>query len=162
MIKKMMRLKQKQDAVPESEKVERFTPKTQPLYTGEGMEQYYFDMKNNKEHYELLTSDMTPEQFSVYEDREKLRADALHHTRKIMQEFIARKNEEEKKMLAQKDAENNRKPDVDKLGEYQSAKFHHEKEDLFDDDDELVMMQILMDSCARHEFKTASNKHVSK
>ena len=80
------------------------------------MEQYYFDMKNNKEHYELLTSDMTHEQFSVYEDREKLRADALHHTRKIMQEFIARKNEEEKKMLAQKEAETNRKPDVDKLG----------------------------------------------
>ena len=30
MIKKMMRLKQKQDTMPESEKVERFTPKIQP------------------------------------------------------------------------------------------------------------------------------------
>ena len=84
MIKKMMRLKQKQDAMPEHEKVERFTPRIQPLFTNEGKEQYYFDMKNNREHYELLTSDMTPEQFAVYEDRERLRADALFHSRKIM------------------------------------------------------------------------------
>jgi len=51
------------------------------MYASEGKEQYYFDMKNNREHYELLTSDVTPEQFAIYEDREKLRADALHHTR---------------------------------------------------------------------------------
>ena len=48
------------------------------MYASEGKEQYYFDMKNNREHYELLTSDVTPEQFAIYEDREKLRADALH------------------------------------------------------------------------------------
>ena len=61
MIKRMMRLKQKQDAMPEHEKVERFTPKIKPQYVGDGKEQYYFDMKNNREHNELLTGEMTPE-----------------------------------------------------------------------------------------------------
>ena len=118
MIKRMMRLKQKQDATPEHEKVERFTPKIKPAYVGDGKEQYYFDMKNNREHYELLTSDMPPERFAVYEDREKLRADALHHTRQFMQELVARKIEEDKKLKAERRAAANKNIDVDNLPEY--------------------------------------------
>ena len=41
-------------------------------------------MKNNEEHYQLLTNDMTDEQFAVYEEREKVRADERHHSRQIM------------------------------------------------------------------------------
>ena len=119
-------------------------------------------MKNNREHYELLTSDMTPERFEVYEDREKLRADALHHTRQFMQELIARKIEEDRKLKAEREAAASKKIDVDNLGEYQSIIFQHEKEDLFEDDDELVMMQILMDTCARTEHKSAAKSHISK
>ena len=42
-----MRLKAKQDAVPESEKVEQFIPTVHPEFTHEGKDKYYFDMKNN-------------------------------------------------------------------------------------------------------------------
>ena len=63
MIKRMMRLKAKQDAVPESEKVVQFIPQVHPEFVHEGKDKYYFDMKNNEEHYQLLTNDMTDEQF---------------------------------------------------------------------------------------------------
>ena len=95
MIKKMMRLKQKQDAMPESEKNTVFVPKTQPIFKDEERAQYYFDMKNNKEHYQLMTNDLTDEDFKVFEEREKMRADALHHSRKMMRRLIERRKLEE-------------------------------------------------------------------
>lgn len=148
--------------MPESEKVERFTPKIQPMFTSNGKDRYYFDMKNNREHYELLTSDVTPEQFAVYEDREKLRVDALHHSRQMMQELIARRNEEERKREEEKIAQMKKKIDVDSLGQYQSSAFAHQKENVFDDDDEMILMEILMDESARMVSKDASKQHMSK
>ena len=50
-IKKMMRLKEKQDQMPESEKKLTFTPTVQPEFTENGKDIYYFDIQNNKEHY---------------------------------------------------------------------------------------------------------------
>ena len=50
-IKKMMRLKEKQDQMPEEEKKLTFTPTVQPEFTENGKDIYYFDIKNNKEHY---------------------------------------------------------------------------------------------------------------
>ena len=38
----------------------------------------------------MLTNDMTDEQFLKFEEREKLRADALHHTRKEMKKLAAK------------------------------------------------------------------------
>ena len=71
------------------------------MYTNDGKDQYYFDMKNNPEHYQLLTSDLTAEEYAVFEDREKLRADALFYSRKVMQELVAKKfDKDEQKRIA--------------------------------------------------------------
>ena len=48
------------------------------------------------------------------------------------------------------------------MGEYKSTAFYHEKEDLFRDDDELVLMQILMDTSDRNETRKALQSHISK
>jgi len=62
MIKKMMRLKHKQDNAPAKEKAKYFTPQTRAEFADNPRYgQYYFDMKNNAEHYQLLTNDMTEE-----------------------------------------------------------------------------------------------------
>ena len=140
MIKKMMRLKQKQDAMPESEKNTVFVPKTQPIFKDEERAQYYFDMKNNKEHYQLMTNDLTDEDFKVFEEREKMRADALHHSRKMMRRLIERRKLEEIRLEQEKEAARNKSIDVEKLGDYQSTMFLHEQADIFQDDDELVLM----------------------
>lgn len=51
-------------------------------------------MQNNPEHYQLMTNDMTKEQFSVFEDREFTRIDAMHETRKGMTKLIDKNIEE--------------------------------------------------------------------
>ena len=89
MIKKMMRLKKKQDTRPAKDKAKYFTPQTEAIFADNPRYgQYYFDMKNNPEHYQLMTNDMTEEQYAVFEKREIDRADALHHTRMLMEKLI--------------------------------------------------------------------------
>lgn len=60
-IKKMMRVKARQEAVPASERAKYFVPKLQPEFTTDGKDAYYFDLKNNKEHYAMMTNDMNEE-----------------------------------------------------------------------------------------------------
>ena len=103
MIKKMMRLKAKQDSVPESERIKYFIPKSHPEFTADGKDQYYFDMKNNEEHYQMLTNDMNEEQFEVFEQREKERIDALHHSRKLMHILVERFLESLRKAKAERE-----------------------------------------------------------
>ena len=90
-----MRLKKRQDAVPEKEKNKKFIPQTQPIYgTEEKKGKYYFDMQNNPEHYQLMTNDMTAEQFEVFETRENIRIDAMYESRQKMTRVIEKKIEE--------------------------------------------------------------------
>ena len=53
-------------------------------------------MKNNPEHYKLMTNDMTEDEFAVFEEREKVRVDAAHYTKKLMQRLLKQKAEEER------------------------------------------------------------------
>lgn len=97
MIKKMMRLKNKQENLPESERIKNFVPKNQPEYTSDGKDKYYFDLKNNKEHYAMMTNDMSDEQYAVFEERERTRVDELHHSRKLMAMLVERRLEQYRK-----------------------------------------------------------------
>ena len=45
----------------------------------------------------MLTSDMTEEQLAIFADREKLREDALYHTRKVIQKLVDNKMEADAK-----------------------------------------------------------------
>ena len=45
---------------------------------------------------------------------------------------------------------------INTLGQYQSLVFQHDNVDLFQDDDELVLMQIKMDTDDRQQTKKAS------
>ena len=163
MIKKMMRLKKKQDTRPAQQKVKYYTPQTEAIYADNPRYgQYYFDIKNNPEHYQLMTNDMTEEQYAVFEKREIDRADALHHTRMLMEKLIQKKFEEDRRAMQERKNSQNRKINLETLGEYKSTAFYHEKEDLFRDDDELVLMQILMDTSDRHETKKALQNHITK
>ena len=53
-------------------------------------------MKNNPEHYQLMTNDMTEEQYQVFALREKNRAAAAHHSRCLMEELIEKRIEEDR------------------------------------------------------------------
>lgn len=55
----MMRLKARQSALPDKETAKKFVPTRWPEFTGDGKDKYYFDIKNNKDHYAMLTNDMT-------------------------------------------------------------------------------------------------------
>ena len=52
--------------------------------------------------------------------------------------------------------------DIETLGDYKSNLFLHEKDELFDSDDELVHMQVLMDTSERNETVKAMKQHVTK
>ena len=82
--------------MPEEEKRLTFEPQIKPAFTADGKDKYYFDMKNNKEHYQMMTNDMTDEDFAVFEEREKARNDALHHSRKIIQRILDEREEKER------------------------------------------------------------------
>jgi len=51
---------------------------------------------------------------------------------------------------------------IDTLGQYESLILQQDNVDLFQDDDELVLMQIKMDTDDRQQTKIASKKHLSK
>ena len=159
--------------MPEEEKAFTFTPVTQPKFTTEGRGKYYFDMKNNPEHYQMLTSDITEEQRAVYEDREKLRADKLHHTRQLIQRLVQKKIDSDYQKRAERLASRRKTINIDTLGEYKSVLFKHEQEDLFDDDDELIELSngmktslieimIMMDTSERQLTEQAIQEHISK
>lgn len=147
MIKKMMRLKKKQENLPESEKVKNFIPKVFPDFMSDGKEKanlmknqtkqkipsnkYYFDLKNNKEHYHMLTNDMTDEEYSVFEERERSRVDELHHSRKLMASLVEKRLEQYRQAKAEREATKNRKIEVEKLGEYRSKKTQMEENKIF-------------------------------
>jgi len=73
----------------------------------------------------------------------------------LIEKLILKKIEEDKKLREERKAKENKSIEVETLGDYVSTAFYHEKEDLFRDDDELVLMQILMDTSDRTEAKKA-------
>ena len=83
-----------------------------------GKDAYYFDMKNNREHYALMTNDMSEEQYEVFEEREKARIDQLHENKKLMQMLVERRLEQYRKAKEEREAWKKRKVDVSTLGEY--------------------------------------------
>jgi len=103
MVKKMLRLKERQSAQTEAEKSKFFEPKTLPELQGDGKDKYYFDIKNNAEHYRMITNDMTDEEFKVFEEREKERIDAIHHTRNQILRLVEQKIEEHKRSKAERE-----------------------------------------------------------
>ena len=159
----MMRLKAKQDAVPQSERVKQFVPQNLPEYTQDGGDKYYFDMYGNKEHYAMLTNDMTDEQFEVFRERERDRINKVDNSRKLMQKLVESRLEKYRKAKADKNVKDKR-IDIRTLGEYKSKKFLVEEmgADMFQDDDELLLMQVLMDESDRKEITEALKAHVAK
>ena len=130
-------------------------------------------MKNNPEHYQMLTSDMTAEQLAVYEDRERLRADKLHHTRQLIQQLVQNRIDADRKKREDRLASQKKTINIDTLGDYKSVLFKHESEDLFDDDDELIELSngmktslieimIMMDTSERQLTEQAIQEHISK
>lgn len=79
-----------------------------------------------------------------------------------MTRLIEKKEAEDKKKAELKEASKTKKIDIDKLGNYKSTQFYHEQDEFFQDDDDLVLMQILMDTSDRVESKKAVEKHISK
>ena len=162
MIKKMMRLKKKQDSVPESEKLKHFIPKNVPEFMSDGRDKYYFDIKNNKEHYHMMTNDMTDEDYAVFEEREQARIDQLHHTKKLMAMLVEKRLEQYRLAKLEREASKNKKIEIDKLGEYRSKKNMLEEDYPFRDDDDLLLLQVQMDTSDRKEMIDAIKAHVSK
>ena len=70
----------------------------------------------------MMTNDMTEEEFAVFEEREKVRNDAAHYTRKLMQGLLKQREEEEKEMQRQRKEDSRRKIDIETMGPYESIK----------------------------------------
>lgn len=45
-----------------------------------------------------MTNDMTEDDFAVFEEREKVRNDAAHYTKKLMQRLLKEREAEEKEL----------------------------------------------------------------
>ena len=60
------------------------------------------------------------------------------------------------------EAAKHRRFEVENLGEYKSTRFLHERENLFDDDDEILMMQIVMDENERGDMQKAVKSYVKQ
>ena len=136
LIKKMLRLKAKQEARPEYDP--SFTPNCHPEFLSDGKDQYYFDMKGNEEHYQMLTNDMTDKEFHKFEEREKLRADARHHERKLMKKFVDCHFEEQRKIAVAKEKARNQRVDIKKMGQFVPETEMIGRKSKFNDDDELI------------------------
>ena len=61
-----------------------------------------------------------------------------------MTRLIEKKEAEYSQKAELRKASLNKKVDIDTIGSYKSTQFFHEQDELFQDDDELVLMQILM------------------
>lgn len=98
-------------------------------------------MYGNKEHYAMLTNDMTDEQFEVFRERERDRINKVDNSRKLMQKLVESRLEKYRKAKADKNVKDKR-IDIRTLGEYKSKKFLVEEmgADMFQDDDELLLM----------------------
>ena len=125
--------------------------------------QYYFDMKGNAEHYRMMTNDMTEEEFAHFAELERQRLEELNTDRIVMEKLImdykARSLEEQRRQ--KEEAANKSKINVDKLGAYKSHGQVIRSTKMFQDDDELIMMQIKMDIDDRLIATQASNKQKS-
>lgn len=90
----------------------------QPVFSAEDGEnnKFYFDIKNNKEHYALLTNDMTEEQFSIFKQREKERIDQEQYSKIMMNKMIEERLEEYRRARLERESQKRKKVDVDTLG----------------------------------------------
>ena len=76
-----------------------------------------------------------------------------------MQQLVERRQEQHNKTKQERESAKNKKIDIKNLGDYNTVKHEREK-GMFEDDDELLQMQIMINKSYREEARAVNKAFV--